>query len=62
MNSCVITSACGSEVHMRDGKLHRDDGPAVRLVLSDGTIEEQYWQFGVEDELSRVTISPNENA
>lgn len=58
MTTRTITAPCGSEVHYLDGLIHRDDGPAVRLVLNDGTIEEQFWQFGREDELSRITIEP----
>ncbi len=58
MTTRTITAVCGSEVHFLAGRIHRDDGPAVRLVLPDGTIEEQFWQFGQEDELSRITIEP----
>jgi hypothetical protein len=30
------------------GKIHRLDGPAVRLVTPDGSIEEQFWVNGTE--------------
>lgn len=41
----AITDSDGSWAYYHHGKIHRGDGPAVRLVLKDGTIEEQFW-FG----------------
>lgn len=39
----------GSEVWAQHGKIHRVDGPAVRLVFADGYIEEQWWCCGIQD-------------
>lgn len=38
----------GSFVFYKHGVIHRADGPAVRLVFADGSIEEQYWFNGRE--------------
>lgn len=38
----------GEFVWYRNGKIHRDDGAAVRVILTDGTVVEQYWREGKE--------------
>ena len=49
----TTTAPDGSFVHRNDaGKIHRDDGPAVRLVFPD-RIEEQFWLDGKEIEACR---------
>lgn len=44
----AATDTLGSFVYAIHGQIHRDDGPAVRLVWPDGTVEEQYWLMGSE--------------
>jgi hypothetical protein len=43
-----VTDPDGSWVWYHHGKIHRLDGPAVRLVFADGRIEEQFWINGRE--------------
>ena len=38
----------GEFVWYKDGKIHREQGPAVRVILTDGTVVEQYWAEGME--------------
>lgn len=38
----------GSFVYYKHGLIHRIDGPAVRLVFSDGRVETQFWYNGKE--------------
>ena len=47
-DSPAVTHDDGSWVWFRDGQIHRADGPAVHLVFSDGTTEDQYWFAGRE--------------
>jgi hypothetical protein len=44
----AVTNPDGSCVWYHHGKIHRLDGPAVRLVFADGRIEEQFWINGRE--------------
>jgi len=44
----AVTNPDGSYVWYHHGKIHRLDGPAVRLVFADGRIEEQFWINGRE--------------
>jgi hypothetical protein len=44
----AVTNPDGSCVWYYHGKIHRIDGPAVRLVFADGRIEEQFWINGRE--------------
>ena len=44
----AVTNPDGSSVWYHHGKIHRLDGPAVRLVFADGRIEEQFWINGRE--------------
>lgn len=44
----AVTNPDGSCVWYYHGKIHRLDGPAVRLVSADGRIEEQFWINGRE--------------
>ena len=44
----AVTDPDGSCVWYHHGKIHRLDGPAVRLVFADGRIEEQFWINGRE--------------
>jgi hypothetical protein len=44
----AVTDPDGSWVWYHHGKIHRIDGPAVRLVFADGRIEEQFWINGRE--------------
>jgi hypothetical protein len=44
----AFTNPDGSFVWYHHGKIHRLDGPAVRLVFADGRIEEQFWINGTE--------------
>jgi hypothetical protein len=44
----AVTNPDGSCVWYYHGKIHRLDGPAVRLVFADGRIEEQFWINGTE--------------
>jgi hypothetical protein len=44
----AVTHDDGSCVYYKHGVIHRADGPAVRLVFADGSIEEQYWFNGRE--------------
>jgi len=44
----AVTDPDGSWAWYNHGKIHRLDGPAVRLVFADGSIEEQYWVNGIE--------------
>lgn len=39
----------GSEVWAINGKIHRDDGPAVTLYFPCGRIEQQDWIHGTQD-------------
>lgn len=47
-DSPAVTHVDGSWAWFKHGALHRSEGPAVRLVLADGTIEEQFWFAGRE--------------
>lgn len=47
-NGPAVTDPDGSWVWYSHGQIHRLDGPAVRLVCSDGRIEEQFWINGSE--------------
>jgi hypothetical protein len=47
-NGPAVTNPDGSWVWYHHGKIHRLDGPAVRLVFADGRIEEQFWINGRE--------------
>lgn len=44
----AVTETCGSFVYYHHGVIHRGDGPAVRLVHKDGSVEEQFWFGGKE--------------
>jgi hypothetical protein len=44
----AVTDQDGSWAWYQHGKIHRLDGPAVRLVFADGRIEEQFWINGRE--------------
>jgi hypothetical protein len=44
----AVTDPDGSWIWYHHGKIHRIDGPAVRLVFADGRIEEQFWINGRE--------------
>jgi hypothetical protein len=44
----AVTDPDGSWVWYQHGKIHRIDGPAVRIVFADGRIEEQFWINGRE--------------
>lgn len=46
----AIENPDGSFVWYKHGLIHREDGPAVRLVFIDGRIEEQFWYNGTQVE------------
>ena len=48
----AVTAPDGSFVWYKHGRIHREDGPAVRLVFPN-RIEEQFWIDGVEQETCR---------
>ena len=47
-NGPAVTNPDGSCVWYHHGKIHRLDGPAVRIVAPDGSIAEQFWVNGTE--------------
>jgi hypothetical protein len=58
---CCIYKTDMTQSYYRDGKLDREDGPAVVRRLADGSTREEYWrdgEFAKEERLAPLSAIP----